>query len=124
MSLFGVKTEKKEKIAHFIAGFIILVHGYERYDLQKPAYIFFFIAGILFLSLAFFHHRVAHRFPYIDGVFFLIESFCYGMIAADFFHEGKKALPWCYAVVTIAYCIVGIIKAFKGKTKYVKREHE
>lgn len=121
--LFKRNPEKKEMLAHIIAGVIILVHAYEKFDLQESSYIFFLIAGIIFLCVAVFHHRLAHRFFYIDGIFFLIEASLYAIIAADYFHEGKKALPWCYVLVTIGYCFVAVIKAKKGKEKYLKQQH-
>ena len=59
MSLFFKrKSETKEKIGHIIAGVIILVHAYEKFDLHESSYIFFLIAGIIFLSIAVFHHRL------------------------------------------------------------------
>jgi hypothetical protein len=122
MSLFFKrKSETKEKIGHIIAGVIILVHAYEKFDLQESSYIFFLIAGVVFLSVAIFHHRLKHRFLYIDGVFFIIEAILYGIVAADYFHEGKKALPWCYVAVTILYCVAAIIRARKGKKKYLQK---
>jgi hypothetical protein len=73
-----------------------LVHAYEKFDLHESYYIFFLIAGVIFLSVAIFHHKLIHHFLYIDGVFFTIEAILYAIVAADYFHEGKKALPWCY----------------------------
>ena len=120
---FKRKSEKKEKIGHIIAGMIILVHAYEKFDLHESSYIFFLIAGAIFLSVAIFHHQLKHRFLYIDGVFFIIEAILYAIIAADYFHQGKKGLPWCYVLVTILYCVVAVIKAKKGKEKYLKQQH-
>jgi hypothetical protein len=124
MSLFFKRNpEKKEKFAHILAGLIILVHAYEKFDLHHASYIFFLIAGIVFLTVAILHHQLAHRFIYIDGVFFVIEGILYGIIAADYFHEGKKGLPWCYVFVAIMYGIAAVIRARKGKKKYLKHSH-
>jgi len=125
MSLFFKRrSETKEKIGHIIAGVIILVHAYEKFDLHESSYIFFLIAGVIFLSVAIFHHKLIHHFLYIDGVFFTIEAILYAIVAADYFHEGKKALPWCYVFVAVMYCVAAVIRAKKGKEKYLKKQHQ
>ena len=122
MSLIKNK-EKKEKLAHIIAGVVILTHAYEKYDLNESSYIVFVIAGIIFLSVAFLHHRLAKRFVYIDGAFFVIESILYAIIAADYFHLHKKGLPWCYVVVAVGYLFIAYKKAKKGALKYKGSAH-
>lgn len=119
MSLIKNK-DKKEKLAHILAGVIILVHAYEKFELGESSYIAFLFAGIIFLAVALLHHRLAKRFPYIDGVFFIIESIVYAIIAADYFHLGKKALPWCYVFVAVAYVFVAYKKAKQGALKHKK----
>ena len=122
MALLKVRKEKKEKLVHILAGLIILIHAYEKYDLQESSYIFFFVAGIAFLSVALLHHRLAKHFPYVDGVFFIIEAVIYAVIAADYFQQGKKGLPWCYVVCTIAYVIAAFIKGRRGKARQLTAE--
>jgi hypothetical protein len=125
MSLFVKRrSETKEKIGHIIAGAIILIHAYEKFEKHEASYTFFFIAGLIFLSVAVFHHRLAKRFLYVDGVFFIIEGILNGIVALDYFHEGKKALPWCYVFAAVMYCVVAVIKARKGKEKYLKKQHQ
>ena len=98
------------------------MHAYEEFEVGKSSYIIFLIAGIIFLLVALLHHRLAKRFPYIDGVFFVIESILYAVIATDYFNEGKKALPWCYVLVTIAYLFVALKKGKQGAVKYKSGE--
>src|ERR1700712_612959 len=112
-----VNNEKKEKLAHILAGLLILVHAYEKFELQEDSYIIFLIAGIVFLSIALLHHKLVRRFPYADGVFFVIEAILYAVIAADYFHQGKKGLPWCYAFASLAYIVTAIVKGKKGKAR-------
>jgi len=118
MLLKNINRERKEKIGHILAAFIILVHAFEKYDLQESSWPFFAIAGIIFLCIAIMHHRIAKVFPYVDGVFFIIEALLYAIIAAEYFHKGKKALPWCYVFTAVAYVIAAFIKGKKGKAKH------
>ncbi len=113
-----VDKQKKQKMAHIIAAFIILVHAYEKYDAGESSYVFFGVAGIVFLGIALLHHRLLKQFPYADGFFFVIEAMVYAVIAADYFQRGKKALPWCYVVTAIAYIIVAFIKGKKGQARH------
>lgn len=93
--------EKKARIAHIVAGLVILIHAFERFDAGHGPYWLFALAGIVFILLAIFHHSIVHRFPWIDGVFFLIEGILSLVIAYEYFHAGKKALPIVYAATGV-----------------------
>ena len=118
MSQLKGNKEKRQKMIHILAGVIILVHSYEKYEMHEHSYVFFLVAGLVFLTIALAHHRLAKIFPYVDGVFFVIEAVIYAVIAADYFHLGKKGLPWAYVLATIAYLIAAYIKGKRGKAKH------
>lgn len=111
------EKEKFKKLGHIIAAFIIFVHAYEKYDLHEPSWIFFLLAGVLFLSVALLHHRLVHAFPYIDGVFFVIEAVIYAVIAAEYFELAKKLLPWFYVLASAGYLVAAFVKGRKGETR-------
>lgn len=111
----------KQKLGHILAAMIILVHAWEKYELHEQSWVFFAIAGIVFLAVALLHHRIAKVFTYVDGVFFLIEAALYMLIAIEYFHLGKKALPWAYVFATVCYCAAAVIKGKKGSR--VHRAH-
>ena len=117
MSQLKGNKEKREKLIHIFAGIIILVHAYEKYQLHEHSYIFFLIAGLVFLTVAIVHHKLAKVFSYADGVFFVIEAAIYAVVAADYFHLGKKGLPWAYIFASVAYLVAAYIKGKKGKAK-------
>jgi len=68
------RKEKLEKATHILAGVIILFHAYEKYEGEHSSYIYFVIAGAIFLSIAIFHHQLKLKFPWIDNCFFIIEA--------------------------------------------------
>lgn len=92
---------KKARIAHIIAGLVILIHAYEKFVAGHGPYWLFAIAGIVFILLAVFHHSLAQKFPWIDGVFFLIEGILSLVVAFEYFHAGKKALPIVYSATGV-----------------------
>jgi len=106
--------EKKKKLAHVIAGFVILLHAFERYESGHASYLFFAVAGIVFMSVALLHAVIERKAPWIDGVFFVIEAALSFLVAADYFHMGKKALPYCYLAAGIAQLVVAFVKSKKG----------
>ena len=61
--------------------------------MRESSWSFFAAAGLVFLCVALMHHRIAKVFPYLDGVFFVIEAIVYAVVAADYFSMGKKGLP-------------------------------
>jgi hypothetical protein len=90
------RKEKLKKISHILAGIIILLHAYEKHESGHSSYIYFLIAGIIFLSIAFFHHQLKLKFPWVDNCFFVIEATLSLIIAYDYFHMGKTGLPFMY----------------------------
>lgn len=106
--------EKRKILAHILAGFVILVHAYEKYDSGHGSYIFFGLAGLVFISVALMHRLIEKKAPWIDGVFFVIEACLSFLVALDYFHMGKKALPYCYLAAGIGQLVVAFVKSRKG----------
>ena len=111
------KKEKLKRISHFFAGFVILLHGYERWEHHHASHVFFFIAGAVFLAIAIFHHQLAARFPLIDTVFFVIEAFLSFVVAWEYFATGKKALPFVYLLAGLVQ--VGAVFIWRKKHRKV-----
>lgn len=88
--------EKLKRIPHFISGFIILLHSLERFENHHSSYILFLVSGIVFLSIAIFHHKFAAKYPRVDTLFYLIEAVLAFVIAYEYFEAGKKGLPLIY----------------------------
>ena len=90
------KRNKLKKFAHIFAGLVILIHSYERYESGHGTYLFFAFAGLIFITVALFHHQLQHKYPKIDYVFFMIEGLLSFIIAYEYFHVGKKIIPFMY----------------------------
>lgn len=110
--------EKKKKIAHTIAGFVILVHSFEKYESGHSSWLFFAIAGFVFISIALLHHTIEQKAPWIDGVFFAIEGLLSLAIAYDYFHMGKKGLPLTYLAAGIIQLAVAFMLSRKGINRH------
>jgi hypothetical protein len=112
--------ERRKRVAHIFAGLLILIHAYEKYDSGHGSYIFFLIFGVVFTLIALFHHRLQKKFPGIDGVFFVIEGILSLIICYDYFHMGKKALPYCYLLIGIFQLIIAVVKSKHKKNAEAK----
>ena len=95
------KKEKLQRVPHFIAAFVILLHGFERFETGHASHVFFFIAGLVFLTVAIFHHRLSAKFPLIDIIFFIIEAMLSFLIAYEFLEAGKHGVPVMYIIAGI-----------------------
>jgi hypothetical protein len=114
LRLFVKDKSKRLWVAHIAAGFIILIHSYEKYESGHNSYRSFLIAGVIFLAVAFFHPQIEKKAPWIDGLFFLIEAVLSMIVAADFFHLGKKALPYTYVLLSIFQIFMAFRRSRKG----------
>ncbi len=106
--------ERRKRVVHILSGFIILVHACEKWDSGHESWIYFAFAGTVFLLIAVLHPVIERKMPWVDGVFFVIEGLLSLLVAADYFHMGKKGLPWCYLAVGVFQFVVAFVKSKKG----------
>lgn len=97
----------RQRLIHMVSGLIILIHAYEKYESVHASHVFFAIAGLLFLTIALLHPIIEKKVPWVDGVFFFIEGVLSLIVAYDFFHMGKKGLPY-------AYILAGLLQFFSA----------
>ena len=107
-------------MAHIFAGIVILIHAWEKYESGHGPYLVFLIAGLVFLTVAILHPVIERRAPWIDGLFFLIEAALSFVVAYDYFHAGKKALPYTYLALGIFQIVLAFIKSRKGLANHHK----
>jgi hypothetical protein len=112
--------EKARRVAHIAAGFVILIHAYEKYESGHGSFLFFGIFGVTFLAIAFFHHQLAQKFPWVDAVFFIIEAILSLIVAYEFFHVGKKALPVTYLFLACFQFFMAYRLGKKGIEKHTQ----
>lgn len=110
-------TEKLKRVPHFFSAAIILLHALERFESGHHAYLIFLLCGIIFFSLAVFHHRIAHRMPRIDIAFYSIESLLCFIIAAEYFSAGKKRLPFVYLIAGLLQLVAVFVFVRKSRKK-------
>ncbi|SKB86882.1 hypothetical protein [Daejeonella lutea] len=122
LNRFVKNSEKRNRVIHIVFGFIILIHAWEKYETGHGPFVFFLIAGLIFITLAILHPVLEKKYPWIDGVFFVIEGTLSLAVAYDYFHMGKKALPFAYLGVAMLQYFVAFRKSRKGiahhKAKY------
>jgi hypothetical protein len=115
--------EKRKRVAHIVAAATILLHAYENYETGHHSYILFSVAGFIVLALAIFHPVIEKKFPWIDGVFFVIEAILSLVVAIDMFNMGKKRLPITYLALAIFQFYMAFRKGKKGIAAH-KAKHE
>jgi hypothetical protein len=111
---FIKNEEKRKRFAHIGAGIIILIHAYEKYESGHGSYHFFIVAGLIFLAVAILHPVIERKAPWIDGVFLVIEGILSIIVAFEFFHMGKKALPITYLFLAAFQFFMAFKKGKKG----------
>ena len=106
--------DKRKRFTHIGAGVVILIHSYEKFEGGHDSYKLFALAGLVFLSIAFFHPAIEKKAPWVDGVFILIEGVLSIIVAIDFFHLGKRALPITYIFLGLFQFYMAFRKSKKG----------
>jgi hypothetical protein len=109
-----------QRMVHMLSGGMILIHAYEKYESGHASHAFFAIAGLLFITIALLHPIIEKKAPWVDGVFFFIEGVLSLFVAYDFFHMGKKGLPFAYIVAALFQ----FFSAYKLGKKGIQNHHQ
>lgn len=109
------RKNKLKRAVHFITGGVILIHSLERYEAGHSTYLIFLIAGLIFLTFAFFHHPIVKRYPILEGFFLSVEAILSFVIFAEYIYAGKKLLPFMYL-------LAGCVQIFALYMLYSKRK--
>ncbi len=117
-----MKKENLYKTAHFLSGVVVILHGISEMDKTHGTPLFFFIAGILMLLVAAFHHRVEKWLKNWEGLLFFIEGAVQFFIAIHYFEYGKKALPYAHLFTGTMYCYVGYLKLLGQKPFWIRKK--
>ncbi|MEO6149921.1 MAG: hypothetical protein ABIN95_08505 [Mucilaginibacter sp.] len=114
----AAKKEKLNKIAHLLAGGIILLHGVEKLDSNHTvSALFFLIAGAVFLAVAIFHHKLVTRIRSADTIFSVIEGLLAVIVAIEFIQAHKQYIQYMYLFAAAAYFVQAVI-AYRAPVKH------
>ena len=114
LSKYLKNRDKRKRYAHIGAAVVILIHAYEKYESAHDSYLLFGIAGLVFLTIAILHPILEKKAPWVDGVFFVIEGILSLVVAWEFFHVGKKALPSAYLLLAVFQFFMAFKKSKQG----------
>jgi hypothetical protein len=117
-----MKNDKLYKLAHFLAGFVVILHGIGELDHAHGSPVFFFVAGSLMFLVAAFHHRVQAIFGSGESILFFIEAAVQLFIVFHYFERGKKFLPVAHLFAACMYVYVGYIRLLGQKPFWIKRK--
>lgn len=107
------RTEAQQRFAHAMAGVLLLVHAFEKFEQHHvKAGTAFVLFGMAFVLYAWFHPRLhGHPIaPHLETGVFLIEGTAITITAAVYFHAGKKGLPACYMIAAVMYFVQAILQ--------------
>lgn len=120
---FIKNKEKRKRIAHIGAAVTILIHAYENYETGHHPYKIFLTAGIVVLIMALMHPIIEKKFPWVDGIFLIIEGILSLIIAYDLYSHGKKALPTTYLLLAIFQVYMAFKRGKKGIAAHNSGQH-
>jgi uncharacterized membrane protein len=116
--------EKLQGLAHYLAGFVILLKGVdkaEHFSEHPFITIFFFIMGAFIIFATAKHHYFEKRFNDFKVLMFLCEGITLSIVTYYYFSEGKKALPYAYLLATILYFVMALV-TYTGKKTEIKKQ--
>jgi hypothetical protein len=113
--LYRKKKERLIKLSHLLAAFIVLIHGYEKFeDEHITSGILFILCGLVFLSVAIFHHKLHQKVRSVDAIFAFLEGLAALILAIDFWGN-KHYLQFAYLIAALIYISRSIFLYVKTK---------
>lgn len=108
--------EIAHKIGHIIAGVVILLKAYSKYEEHHTEIaVAIAILGLFFIAIAVFHAKI-HWIKRHESWLFWLESLVLFIVSYSYYSAGKFAIPLIYFASAIAYLVVGFI--------FLKRKQE
>lgn len=105
----SARKHRLKRFAHLFSGLLILFHGYERLSHGHDTGFVFLGAGLVFLTVALLHDRLARRWAHVDGGFFVIEAALSFVVMGEYFHAGKRGLPYMYLLAGIGQLVAAVV---------------
>jgi len=100
--LYQKRKEKLTKLTHFLAAFILLIHGYEKIEEHPKSASLFILCGLIFLGVAVFHARLHKKIRSVDAIFALLEGIAALTLAAEYW-QNKHYIQYIYVFVALIY---------------------
>ncbi len=113
-------NERVQKIMHFLAGALVILHALDHYESGYGAILFYFVLGLIMLTLALFQDSIEKRSQKLAGVLYWIEGIVIFFIAFEKFEAFKRIIPVIYLFIGIFYFFTGYFMITK-KVKVKKR---
>jgi hypothetical protein len=122
MALFGKRKDPRlERLAHYLAGGIIIIKGIDKadhFDQHPLVCLFLFFMGAFIIFANYKHHYFEGIFKEFKAFLFFSEGLVLAVISYYYFAEGKKALPYAYALTAVAYIIFSIVM-YRKKSRII-----
>ncbi|HKR64390.1 MAG TPA: serine hydrolase domain-containing protein [Thermoanaerobaculia bacterium] len=106
-----------QKVVHFLTAFVFVMKGVVK--LEHPhgrelAIAFFFAAAAYIVVITLLHARLHAHARILDASVYALESIGTAIVAALYFGEGKRALPWFFVVASVAFAIAIVVRYRRG----------
>jgi ABC-type proline/glycine betaine transport system permease subunit len=107
-----------------MTGGIVILKGVAKSDHfhEHPLVPIFLIAiGIFILVATFFHHWFAKRVTEFKSLLYTCEAIALLVVSYSYFSMGKKFLPICFFICSLAYFVIAYVLHLK-KVKSLKNQ--
>lgn len=121
------RTPARERFSHFMAGLVLLVHAYEKFEAgHTHAGIAFVVFGSAFILYGILHTRL-HGLavaPHLETAASVIEGTALVITAGTMMHAHHKALPGCYLFAACIYFAKAYYFHRKNRRTALTESHE
>ncbi len=102
------KKHIREAVAHYLTGAVVLVKAYEKSEhFHEHPFITVFLAllGVIIILATAFHKSIEKQIGDFKILLHICEALVLALVTYYYFSEGKKALPFVYALTVVGHLV-------------------
>jgi hypothetical protein len=108
------------KIVHLLTALTVLLKGLAKLEHPQgywPVILFFFASAAYIATIAVLHDRLHRHERVLTASVYAIEIVVAATVGWVFAHEGKKGLPWMFALASAMFAVALVVHLVKTRPK-------
>lgn len=107
-----------QKLVHFLTAFAITMKGIAK--LEHPhgyelVIALFFAAAIYIVTITLLHDRLHAHERLLTASVYVLEAIVTAIVAALYFGEGKRALPWMFVFASAMFVVATVVRLVRTR---------
>ena len=114
------RTAILQKVVHFCTALTLVLKAVSKLEHPEgywPIILFFIASAAYIVAITILHDRLHHHERWLTASVYAIEAVVTATMAWLYAHEGKKGLPWFFALAAAMFAVALVVHLVKTRRK-------